>query len=280
VLVRSNASAELTIDGAIERLEAAGRLDEATQAALVSMLEQAPQEDWPEIIDAFVEALDASHVAARPVAPPPPVSAEPDAAPAPAIDDAPAEQPPSVSAVAAPILEPPHEPAAMEKAVPLVFPTSDVSAETATPAPVIEPATAIMPVEEPALVVANACFAKRVRGWGVVDRFETSRFWPGQDVIVYFELENLASRMTDSGHATRVDTALRLVADDGRMLHEWSFDPVEETCPARRRDYFLRFVLRLPEDLPAGACRLEVAVSDAVGNRTAETGLPLEIAVP
>jgi hypothetical protein len=114
----------------------------------------------------------------------------------------------------------------------------------------------------------------------VVDRFETSRFWPGQDVIVYFELENLASRMTDSGHATRVDTALRLVADDGRMLHEWSFDPVEETCPARRRDYFLRFVLRLPEDLPAGACRLEVAVSDAVGNRTAETGLPLEIAVP
>jgi hypothetical protein len=244
VLVKPAASAKQTIDDAIDRLAAAGRLDEATQSALITMLEAAPQEDWPEIIDAFVETLEASHVAAKPVAP---------ATPAP-----PVAAPAQAATAAAPITPP---------AEPLVF-------------PVIEPVAALEPLAEPAapsLRIVNACFASRVRGWGQVDRFEASRFREEQDVIVYFELEDLQSHETDAGHRTEVDTSLRLVTEEGRTLHEWSFAPVEETCPTRRRDYFLRYVLRLPAGLAPGRCRLDVATTDAVGDRTATASLPLEI---
>lgn len=278
VLVKPTATAEQTIDEAIERLAKAGHLDDSAQAALISMLEKAPQEDWPAIIDAFIEALDTSHVVAKPVAPAvvaPPAVAEPADSPA----------PPAAAASAKP--EPPLEFSAVET-VPLVFPTADVvvAAPVAAPA-VIEPVAAVVPVpvpvpveepSRPALVVANPCFATRVRGWGAVDRFEQSRFRPGQDVIIYFELENLESRETESGHTTRIDAALRLIANDGRTLHDWSFEPVEETCPGRRRDYFARYVLRLPEHAPPETCRLEVSVTDMVGDRTAVTSLPLEIA--
>lgn len=274
VLVKPTATPEQTIDEAIERLAKAGHLDDSAQAALISMLEKAPQEDWPAIIDAFIEALDTSHVVAKPVAPAavaPPAAAEP-AAPA---------DPPAAAASATP--EPPLQFPAVET-VPLVFPTADVIvAAPVTAAAVIEPVASVLPVpvaepSRPALVVANPCFATRVRGWGAVDRFEQSRFRPGQDVIIYFELENLESRETESGHTTRIDASLRLIANDGRTLHDWSFEPVEETCPGRRRDYFARYVLRLPEHAPPETCRLEVSVTDMVGDRTAVTSLPLEIA--
>lgn len=260
VLVKPAVSAKQTIDDAIDRLAAAGRLDEATQSALITMLEAAPQEDWPEIIDAFVETLEASHVAAKPVAPAPPVAAPAQAEPPqPPVVPAGAVIDPAPPATAAAPVTPPAEP--------LVF-------------PVIEPVAALEPLAEPAarsLRIANACFASRVRGWGQVDRFEASRFREGQDVIVYFELEDLQSHETDAGHRTEVDTSLRLVTDEGRTLHEWSFAPVEETCPTRRRDYFLRYVLRLPAGLAPGRCRLDVATTDAVGDRTATESLPLEI---
>lgn len=281
VLVKPAASSEETIDDAIDRLAAAGRLDDATQAALISMLENAPQQDWPEIIDAFIDALDSNHVAAKPVAPASAPAEEAAAAASPSaliipVVDRPAATP--AAAAAAPVIDPPLLFPVAEPPAPLVVPTAAV-APLADAEPV--EAAAVTSAPEPAqpdLVVVNACFVTRVRGWGAVDRFETSRFRAGQDLIVYFELDNLESRETAAGHTTRIDTALRLVADDGRTIHDWSFEPLEETCPARRRDYFARYVLRLPADMPTGDCRLEVAVTDTIGDRTASTTLPLEIA--
>lgn len=291
VLVRPAAAAKQTIEEAIERLAEAGRLDDSAQTALISMLEKAPQEDWPTIIDAFIDALDTSHVVAKPVTPTTPTAAAEDS-PVVAPREAAATRPAEVAASAEPALpgheaapaatlEPPPALPAAETGAPLLFPTADVGSAPVEPPAVIEPAATIVPIEPPSrptLAVANACFATRVRGWGAVDRFATTRFRPGQDVIVYFELENLESRATESGHTTRIDSSLRLVTDDGRTLHDWSFEPVEETCPARRRDYFARYVLRLPADAPHGGCRLEVSVTDTVADCTAVTSLPLEIA--
>ena len=38
-----------------------------------------------------------------------------------------------------------------------------------------------------------------------------------------------------------------------------------------------RSVLRIPEQLPSGACRLDLAVTDTVAHCTALASLPLEI---
>ena len=67
------------------------------------------------------------------------------------------------------------------------------------------------------------------------------------------------------------------MAADGERVHDWSFDPIRETCPGRRRDYFARYVVRIPATAPVGPCRLEIAVSDTVAGHTAAATLPLEI---
>jgi hypothetical protein len=151
------------------------------------------------------------------------------------------------------------------------------------PAPPAGEAPAEIAVPEPPpaerLTIQNACFASRVQAWGILDRFASDRFRPGQEVIVYFELDGLSAGESPAGHTTCIDSTLRLVAA-GTLIRDWSFEPIAETCRARRHDYFARYVVRIPDDAPAGPCQLELAVTDTLSGEQATTSLPLEISRP
>ena len=127
------------------------------------------------------------------------------------------------------------------------------------------------------LRVDNPCFAWQVRAWGDVERCDVSRFHTGQQVIVYFEVDNLTSDQQSDGHATKLDTELRLVNASGECLHEWEFPPLAESCPTPRRDYFARYILELPEGIAPGPLRLEMTVNDLLGEKSADVALPLEL---
>jgi len=116
-----------------------------------------------------------------------------------------------------------------------------------------------------------------VRAWGAVDRFPEQVFRPGQEVIVYFELEDLSSRASAAGHATSIDAMFRLIATDGQQTGQWKFEPVEETCHAPRSDYFARYFIRIPETAPAGRCKLEFMVTDRFAGVSTQADLDLEI---
>jgi hypothetical protein len=265
------ASLDEALDDADRRLTPVGGLDSATRTMLISTLAGMPKQDWPVVIEEFTAALAVSRPAA------PVRSADSAAAdPLPPADVAGADEPAAIEqAVASPVPQAVAAPA-MEPAV-APLPASS-SSDTGTQPGGGEPQAA---APANTLSVQNACFVSRVRGWGAVDRFETSRFHRGQEVIVYFELDHLKSRESAAGNTTRIDTVLRLVGDDGRRVHEWTFEPLEETCRSVRRDYFARYLLSVPDAAPVGACRLELLVSDAVAGRTAQASLPLEVeAVP
>jgi hypothetical protein len=250
---------EAAIDEAVERLAKLGAIGEAARATLVETLDRTAPEDWPVVIDAFAESLPPeAHTAAK---------ADLDAAAGPAAEPAPEPEPVAATPAA-------DEAPIVTVAVPVSpEPTPDTPPEPA--APPIAPAPT-----DAALTVENACFATRVQAWGVVERFAADRFRPGQEVIVYFELAGLSASESSVGHTTCIDSTLRLVAADGSVLHAWSFEPIAETCRARRHDYFARYVVRLPETAAAGACRLELGVTDTLSGKTASATLPLELLPP
>jgi hypothetical protein len=252
---------QAAIDEAIERLSRIGTLDAAAQAALVGTLQSTQQEDWPVVIEAFAATLADAQTPTVPTA---------DAA---ATDVAAAD---AAGATAAPVSapEPPATPAAEPQsppvpadpvAPPAVAVIDPPAPQVAAPEP---PAVAVPP-----LAVRNACFASRVQAWGVVDRVPDDRLAAGQEVIVYFELDGLTAGESPAGFTTCIDTSLRLVSEDGREWHAWKFEPVTETCVARRRDYFARFVVRLPA-AAAGRGRLEIAVTDTLAGTTASAEVP------
>lgn len=255
---------EAAIDEAVERLAKLGAIDEAARATLVHTLERTAPEDWPAVIDAFAESLPpAAHVAAK---------ADLDSGDGPTAEPAPEPGPMAVADADGP-------PADDE--VPIVtvaVPVEPEPAAAAAPEPLPTPNPP--PPPEAALAVENACFATRVQAWGVVERFAADRFRPGQEVIVYFELAGLSASESAAGHTTCIDSTLRLIAADGTILHTWSFEPIAETCQARRHDYFARYVVRLPETATAGACRMELGVVDTLSGKVASATLPLELLQP
>lgn len=246
---------EAALEEAMARLSKMGSLDPAVEAALVATLQRTQPEDWPVVVDEFVASL-------------PPATAS------------------ATDAVAIRAADPPAEQAASREATAVATddtPQADHSDDTTVdPDPQPTSATAatdfVEPAAPPALAVRSACFASAVRAWGEVDRFTSNRFHPGQEVIVYVELENLAANESPAGHTTCIDAALRLVDGSDRTLHAWKFDPVAETSTGRRHDYFARYIVRIPDSAPAGDCRVEMAVTDTLAGETATTVLPLEIA--
>jgi len=293
------------IDKAVGRLSGVGGIDPATREALIETLETTHPDDWPQVVDAFALSLEAGRSAAAasqpataeavlksaPVADAPPalVAAEPTApAPialevsSPAVDDqpvnvsaAPRSLPEAVAVV--PVAHRPSQAAAVATALLQIEPAPASAADVLE----LEPAIPAEAPEPPAVSgpgVRNACFATRVRAWGVVDRFSQAAFRPGQEVIVYFELENLQANRSAEGHTTSISTVFRLLAADGTPLAaDISFDPVVETCREPRREFFARYVLRIPPGTPAGPCRLTWIVSDAVAGTSTTAHLDLTI---
>lgn len=249
---------QAALEESMARLSRLGPLDTAVEAAIVASLQRTDPQDWPVVVEEFAASLAA--------ATPPPVTRAVSAAAA------------AVPETATSATEPAPEPPAAEP--PAVTPASEPGGDAgAAPPPddAVPPAPAA-PAAPPALAVRNACFASAVRGWGDVVRFPADRFRPGQEVIVYVELDNLSAGTSPAGRTTRIDAALRLVDDAGRSLHDWRFEPLSETRAAPRRDYFARYVVRIPEAAPGGACRLELEVTDTHAGSTATVALPLEIA--
>ncbi len=295
-------SLEEAIDRAVARLSSTGGVDDATRAVLVQTLQTTRPRDWPAVVDEFVAALEegGSSPDVRPAAPastrdtvvapaepaPEPISAGP----------GPLRFPAAATEIVAP--QPAKAPATLPTSVraarPIVRPVSTTVAMALAGPPaarieLIEPVAAdeivIPPADPPAAAadaasgpdVRNACFATRVRAWGVVDRFPRAAFRPGQEVLIYFELENLLSRQSAAGHTTGVDTAFRLVAPDGEPVNDWTFPPLVETCHAPRRDYFVRYFLTVPEELTPGQYRLEFLVTDTLAGGSTESALDLEV---
>ncbi len=260
---------EAAIDEAVARLAKIGALDAAARATLIETLQRTQQEDWPVVVEAFASSLAASL--------PPPVTEQHEA-------DEPADAPVPVvaashTAATADLDEASIAPAP-EPAMPLAEPvvaSSPVPAVAPAPVP-DDQAQQVAAAPAPSLAVRNPCFATRVQAWGVVDRFQAARFRPGQEVIVYFELDNLSSGRSAAGRTTCIDASLALVAGDGTTVRDWSFEPIAETCAAQRRDYFARYVIRVPESAAAGVFRLDIDVVDTLAGTTARASLPLEIA--
>lgn len=135
------------------------------------------------------------------------------------------------------------------------------------------------------LSIKKAALCTRVDGFGRYDTFSSYRFVAGraQPVIVYVELERFAQREISGPdgqprYETKLSQRLELyhVADD---LNTWNraAEPVGDESRNRLRDYYLINQVTLPATLGVGRYHLKVVMRDLIGERVAETIIPIEI---
>jgi hypothetical protein len=135
------------------------------------------------------------------------------------------------------------------------------------------------------ITITNAALCTRVDGFGRFETFPSYRFRAGleHEIIVYAELENFTQREStgpDGLARYGIELSQRLelyhVADD---LNTWnrSADTVRDESRNRLRDYYLTNRVWLPPNLGVGRYHLKIVMRDLLGERVAETIIPIEI---
>ena len=136
------------------------------------------------------------------------------------------------------------------------------------------------------LIVKNLAFCTEVAGFGDYTPFDTYVFRPGQQVLLYVEVENFTVEQVDAG-AGSSGSAIQALGGKARMpMYETELqgryeilDSEQQTvtsrslpldrnrCRNRRSDYFIPYLLRMPKDIRPGSYSLELILEDKKGKK-------------
>ncbi len=117
------------------------------------------------------------------------------------------------------------------------------------------------------LDVRNLAFCEKVESYGWYTEFSRSQFKPKQQVILYAEVENFsAQRIADDSFETELQGSYQIFDSRGNLVDERELPLDKEVCRNYRRDYFLTYLIYLPDGLSSGSYRLELTIEDKKGS--------------
>ncbi|MBL9123414.1 MAG: hypothetical protein JNG90_07255 [Planctomycetaceae bacterium] len=127
------------------------------------------------------------------------------------------------------------------------------------------------------LTLRNLAFCTEVLSYGVYEPFASTEFAPGQEVLLYAELENLKSDPRAGGYYTALQSRYEVLDAAGKVVDTREFGLTEETCRNERRDFFIRYQFLLPKGLAAGAYTLKLQIEDTLGRKSGSASIPFSI---
>lgn len=119
------------------------------------------------------------------------------------------------------------------------------------------------------LELRNMAFCEAVEQFGWYTEFKRREFAPGQQVLLYVEVENVTSeRKGPQQFETELHGRYQIFDTAGKLMAERTLPVDKENCRNWRRDYFLTYRVYLPETIPPGNYRLELELEDLKGKTT------------
>jgi hypothetical protein len=127
------------------------------------------------------------------------------------------------------------------------------------------------------LTVQNLALCTEVSSFGVFRAFKRQEFTPGQEALLYAEVNNFWSEETEKGFRTALRSSYQVLDGDGKRVAHREFAVTEDYCKSRRRDFFMRYFIRLPAEIAPGSYTLELTIEDTLANKIGQSSLPLVI---
>ncbi len=123
------------------------------------------------------------------------------------------------------------------------------------------------------LNVRNVRFCSRVDSYGRFEEYSDAVFRPGQEVILYVEVENFtAEQQSSHGHYETALLGSYEIRDAAqRRAAEHSFRLEKEVCRNRRRDFFIPYRVYFPQHLVEGTYTLQLTIQDVKSNRSGQS---------
>ncbi len=112
------------------------------------------------------------------------------------------------------------------------------------------------------LSVRNIAFCSEVKSYGIYKKLDHYDFAAAQDLLVYAEVENFKSVHSERGYHTALRASYEIVDTKGARVTEQEFPVTEEYCQNARRDFFVRYFVKLPAQIYGGKYTLHLYVVD------------------
>ncbi|MGL4511739.1 MAG: hypothetical protein ACRCT8_01500 [Lacipirellulaceae bacterium] len=128
------------------------------------------------------------------------------------------------------------------------------------------------------LAVRNVAFCEKVYGFGAYEPIGRPRFRAGDQATLYAEVDRYRSESTERGYHTSLATRYRVLDSSGKVVDEGDFPDVEDHCLSVRRDFHIQYGVAFPESLAPGTYRIELEISDRLGQKSGTDAVAFEIA--
>jgi hypothetical protein len=123
------------------------------------------------------------------------------------------------------------------------------------------------------LDVRNLAFCPQVFSFGNYVEFTPAEFRPGQEVLLYAEIDHFAVEPKPHGFETELQGSYQIFDAAGRRVAEHTFPPEKELCRNRRRDYFIPFRMYLPKRMDPGPYTLQLTIEDLKGRKFGQSSI-------
>ena len=147
----------------------------------------------------------------------------------------------------------------------------NISQTVATVATVARERSQESPIESqssPKLKLLHPVFCSQIVGYGNVKTVPSTEFRPGQNLLVYCEVENFNSVLDGKTYKTSLQGSYKIVNSVGETVQTQSFPEFVDQSQSKRRDFFIYLPIQL-NDLNTGKYQCQIQLLDKKSQQTA-----------
>ncbi|KLU06159.1 hypothetical protein RISK_002010 [Rhodopirellula islandica] len=150
-----------------------------------------------------------------------------------------------------------------------------------TALPQIRQATEFLAAASDSLDIRALEFCTEIEAYGQIKPFPKRQFDPGQQVILYCEIENFVAKSISEGGNQGFETMLQgsydLLDESGRRVASQSLPVDKQLSTNKLRDYFIAYQMYLPDSLEPGRYQLRLTMEDVHGKKYGQNEVTFEI---
>mgnify|MGYP007026203210 CR=1 FL=1 len=118
------------------------------------------------------------------------------------------------------------------------------------------------------LDVRNLAFCSKVHSYGRFDEFKSYGFKPGQEVLLYVEIDNFAVESKSNRYETELQGEYTIFDVDRRHVTSAGLPLDKQFSMNRRHDYFIAYRVYMPKDIKRGHYLMQLTIEDLKGNKS------------
>lgn len=127
------------------------------------------------------------------------------------------------------------------------------------------------------LELRNIEFIQSVDSFGQFKKFPQPEFRPGQEVLLYVEIDNFTSVRNGDIFETVLSGGYEIYDPAGRRVDARKFAEVKDTCQQQRRDFYVPYRIYMPDEVAPGNYRMELTITDNKAEKFGQASIEFRI---